>query len=572
MHLNKLLLLLLTSVAVLGIDPKDVAVQARAEISSPTSITLTWLADASGTATNYTISRIREGEQSFKTITSLAGTNTTFVDVDVVPGVRYEYEILRRSKNHTGVGYVYSGIDIPATEARNVLILITERAVATELQPELTRLMQDLEGDGWTVLREDVDRDGTVESIQSLIESHCRENPDTVKSVFLFGHVPVPYSGFIVPDGHNPDHLGAWPADVRYACEGAWTDTRARSIAPNDLRNQNLPGDGKFDQSTLPGAITLQLGRVDLSSLPSSELSEVELLRQYLNKNHSYRHGQEKFLNQGILYDGFGFDGGESFAANGWRNFAPLFGPFSTHEVRFEEFLPTLQNSTFLFGYACGPGTYASLLGVGTSSDVLRAERFPAFSMLFGSYFGDWDSTDNFLRAALATKSGGLASCWAGRPSWYFHHMALGEPIGYSALITQGNAGRYRLPGYGSQMVHVALLGDPTLRLHVVAPPSKLAGRVRSGSVILSWEQSADAVDGYHIYRLNRSGSYIRLNSKPVFETVFEDETARASGPVHTYMVKAEKLETRGGGSYHNLSQGVFLKISASNLRKRRRF
>ena len=574
MNLNKLTLfvLLLTGVTVSGLSPKDAAVEVRAQIGSPPSITLTWLEDSSGTATNYTVSRMREGEVSFKEVASLSATNTSFVDADVSPKVRYEYEILKRSTNHTGVGYVYSGIDIPATEARGTLILIAEKTVATELQPELTRLMQDLEGDGWKVLRADVLADETVASVQSLIESYCQENPDEVKSIFLFGHVPVPYSGFVVPDGHNPDHLGAWPADLRYACQGTWTDIRTKSISPSDPRNQNLFGDGRFDQSTLPGAMTLQLGRVDLSSLPSSELSEIELLRQYLNKNHSYRHGLGKFLDQGILYDGFGSYGGEALAASGWRNFAPLFGLFSTREVGPEEFLQASQSSKFLFGYACGPGTYGSLLGVGTSSEVLHAESFPVFSMLFGSYFGDWDSTDNFLRATLATKSGGLTSCWAGRPSWYFHHMALGEPIGYSTYITQGNSGRYKLPGYGREMVHVALMGDPTLRLHVLSPPSRLTGRVRSGSVMLSWEQSEDAVDGYNIYRLNGSGTYTRLNSKPVLETAFEDETARASGLAHTYMVRAEKLETRGGGSYHNLSQGIFRKISLSNLKTRRRF
>ena len=572
MHLNKsLFLLLLLSVAVHGIDPKDVAVQVRAEINFPPGITLHWAKDTSGTATNYTVSRMQEGELDFKTVATLNGTATSFVDVDIVPGVRYEYEVLKKSSDHTGVGYAYSGIDVPATEARGTILLLVDQTIASELQPELARLTQDLEGDGWTVLREDVDRSGTVASVQSLIESHVRENPDGVKSVFLFGHIPVPYSGFIVPDGHNPDHLGAWPADVRYTTLGTWTDIRKKSISPSDLRNQNQPGDGKYDQSTLPGAVTLQLGRVDLSNLPSSELSEIELLRQYLNKNHSYRHGQEKFLDQGILYDGFGSYGNESLAATGWRNFAPLFG-FSTLEVGLEEFLPSSQGGGFLFGYACGPGTYSSILGVGASLDVLRAQRFPVFSMLFGSYFGDWDSTDNFLRAPLATKSGGLASCWGGRPNWYFHHMALGEPIGYSALITQGNSGRYKLSGYGSQMVHVALMGDPTLRLHTVSPPSRLMGRVRSKSVLLSWEQSPEAVDGYHIYRLTKSGAYIRLNSKPLKEATFEDETARASGLVHTYMVRAERLETRGGGSYHNLSQGIFRKVSLSNLKTRRRF
>ena len=48
--------------------------------------------------------------------------------------------------------------------------------------------------------------------------------------------------------------------------------------------------------------------------------------------------------------------------------------------------------------------------------------------MFFGSYFGDWDSQNDFLRAALATTNYTLTSAWVGRPYWFFHHMALGKP------------------------------------------------------------------------------------------------------------------------------------------------
>ena len=59
--------------------------------------------------------------------------------------------------------------------------------------------------------------------------------------------------------------------------------------------------------------------------------------------------------------------------------------------------------------------------------------------MFFGSYFGDWDSPNNFLRAPLATPTYTLTSAWAGRPYWMFHHMALGETIGFSTRLTQNN-------------------------------------------------------------------------------------------------------------------------------------
>ena len=92
---------------------------------------------------------------------------------------------------------------------------------------ELSRLEQDLAGDGWTVLRHDVPRTavnpantnssvwaaraGELASLKALIKADYNADPSNVKAVFLFGHLPVPYSGNLNPDGH-PQHQGAWPA------------------------------------------------------------------------------------------------------------------------------------------------------------------------------------------------------------------------------------------------------------------------------------------------------------------------------------------------------------------------
>ena len=161
---------------------------------------------------------------------------------------------------------------------------------APSLATELTRLQYDLVGDGWTVLRHDVARTSSVPSIKSLITADYNSDTSNVKAVFLFGHVPVPYSGDIAPDGH-PDHEGAWPADAYYGdMDGSWTDTDVNDTGASDPRNRNIPGDGKFDQSLMASAIELQVGRVDLCNLPAFPLSELELLRQYLDKNHNFRH------------------------------------------------------------------------------------------------------------------------------------------------------------------------------------------------------------------------------------------------------------------------------------------
>src|SRR5439155_18191774 len=159
---------------------------------------------------------------------------------------------------------------------------------------------QDLVGDGWTVLRADVARTETVPNVKKVIVADYKADPANVKALFLFGHVPVPYSGNIIPDGHYPDHQGAWPADAYYGdIDGKWTDSSLNTLIAADPRNRNIPGDGKFDQSTLPSAVELEVGRVDLANLPgrisskgpASFPSVLELLRRDLNKHHNFSHG-----------------------------------------------------------------------------------------------------------------------------------------------------------------------------------------------------------------------------------------------------------------------------------------
>src|SRR5207237_540635 len=64
------------------------------------------------------------------------------------------------------------------------------------------------------------------------------------------------------------------------------------------------------------------------------------------------------------------------------------------------------------------------------STDLVGQDGSAVFNLLYGSHLGEWDQTDDILRAALATPSLGLTSCLGGRPHWFLHHMGLGEPIG----------------------------------------------------------------------------------------------------------------------------------------------
>jgi hypothetical protein len=215
----------------------------------------------------------------------------------------------------------------------------------------------------------------------------------------------------------------------------------------------------------------------------------------------------------------------------------------------------------YLLAYGCGGGTFTGAGGIATTADFAAGPQRAVFTLLFGSYFGDWDSSDNFLRAALASSPYVLTSGWAGRPHWHLHHMGLGETIGFSARATQNNSGLY-VYNYAARGVHIALMGDPTLRLHVVAPAKDLSVRSNpAGGLRLSWTASTDAVAGYHIYRATTASSlFVRLTQNFIATNEYVD----LNGAAQIYMVRAIKEEVTPSGSYFNPSQGIFQDAAGS--------
>jgi hypothetical protein len=210
-----------------------------------------------------------------------------------------------------------------------------------------------------------------------------------------------------------------------------------------------------------------------------------------------------------------------------------------------------------------GMGTHGTYNDI-WSTDIVGGDAKAVFYMMFGSWLGEWDSTDDIMRSVLATSSMGLTCSWAGRPHWYYHHMGLGEPIGYSARLSQNNAGMYQNQvNQFLRGIHIALMGDPTLRLHQVAPPSGVSASTAASGVNLNWSASPDTVVGYHVYRASDpAGPFTRLTSSPVTSTSFSDSGASAG--TATYMVRAIKLESTPSGSYFNASQAAFLNGASS--------
>lgn len=531
----------------------DRSVQAWATVqTAPAQITLHW---KSHQANGFQIYRKARNAGSWGgAIATLPGSALQYTDGGVQTNTSYEYKIVRNSNTGNGYGYVNAGIEIEPTHYRGRLILLVDNTFTSSLASQIQQLESDLEKDGWQVIRHDVNRTDPVTSVKGLIISDYWADPTNTKSVLIIGHVPVPYSGNLAPDGHG-NHYGAWAADVYYGdVDGNWTDNSVWNAGASWPKNHNVPGDGKFDQSNIPSAVELSVGRVDMYDLPNFSQSETQLLGNYLNKLHNWKVKALTAQDRAIVDDNFtGFT--DAFGQNGYRGFGPLVHP---NNVVAGDYFTSLNQQSHLWSYGCGGGWFNSANGVGSTSDF--ASTFPQgiFTILFGSYFGDWDTQNNFLRAALASGTI-LTNFWAGYPNWYFHFMGLGEPIGTSVIATQQNGGNLYAPqNPNAGQVHLALMGDPTLRLRNVAPPSNVNGSLGGGTTgVVTWSPSPEAVDGYNVYRFDpNTGSWVKRNSSLLSGLSYSDDISGLNGTVQ-YMVRAQKLITAYSGSYHELSLGA---------------
>lgn len=567
----------------------DYSVQVDSVVAvSPPSITLHWPQDTNGIPASYTVFRKAPGAKHWGVATTLPGRATSYVDTGVAVGRAYEYRIDKATTAYTGYGYIQTGINLPLIEDRGTVVLVVDGTHAASLAAELSRLEQDLVGDGWSVRRHDVGRTDPVARVKAAIRADYEADPTRVKSVFLLGHVPVPYSGRLNPDKH-PDHVGAWPADVYYGdMHGEWTDSAVnyrQTLNPDPIdaaRLTNVSGDGKFDQSTIPATVALEVGRVDFANLPGRSSGngaptfpdEVELLRQYLNKDHNFRHRRLNVPRRAIVGDYFGVRGGEAFSASGYRSFAPLVGAKNIGNLNLAgtaqgRWIPTLAADNYLLAYGCGPGSYRTIDGLGSTGpanygdtvDVVSSDIQAVFTLIFGSWLGDWDQGDNFMRSILAAPTCSLAAVWSGRPHWFVHPMGSGETIGYTARLTQNNTGLYQNQlNRAANLIHIALLGDPTLRLHPVAPGGVPTGAVTAAGAVLAWTPSPERVLGYHVYGATSARpAFVRLTSEPTPNAAFVDANPL---PGETYMVRAVKLESTPSGTYYNASQGMFWKVN----------
>lgn len=548
--------------------------------SNETGIIITW---KTTDAQSFQIQRKTLNTNTWDNpLANLAGTASSYEDTSAKKGTIYEYRILKIKGNVIrAVGYTSAGMSVPLTNYKRNILLLVDSSTYNGIDSTLwIQLKQDYYMDGYGVDLKLVSEYSKPPAIKSTISAWHSVNRGLNNQVLLIGRVPVAYSGtmlaatFDLPPDAHPDHGGAWPTDLYYAeMDGSWPDNATMTTNVTRDANKNLPGDGKFDPHFIPNDIDIQIGRIDFRILPAQGKTDIQLVEQYLNKLHRYKTGQVKVSQRAFISDNFNYLGGEMPMRSGWNNASTIVG--INNITNTGNYFDSTRAKNWLWANTMGGGSFTNCSGVGNASQF-KDSILAVFNVSFGSYFGDWYTTDNFLRSCLASKGLTLTNVWAHRPHWYFHQMAMGTQIGHSVITSQNNETDFSLAtgyigsfsgSYLDRRISMNLMGDPALRLRYLSMPGNLTATPASNNtqVSLNWTASNEpGILGYNVYRTNKKGDiYYAINTSPVTGLTFTD-TDPYSG-TNYYVVKAVKMETGPCGTYMNSSLGVMAEIGNVN-------
>jgi len=583
--LHKLLLIvsMLASASLYAQSPEDMTLNvcAKTELytldTTKTIVTVFW--KSSPTAALRQNYRFKSKTSlSWSSVNNITLSDTFFTDT-ITTGSEREYIVRKDTVNPTAAnpsplnkyGYILVGRKVPATIEYGRMLVLIDSIYINALDSVLLRYKHDLIGDGYIPEFMYVSSTNTVVNIKRKITNAYAATGPALAGVMFLGHVPVPYSGdfkssgYYPPDGHTtisapPSHEGAWATDLFYGDmdTALWTDITVNNTLGASADNNNTIGDGKYDNTVIPSAVELAIGRVDLTDLPSFAVSDTQLMERYLTKNHNYRAGKTVVRKRLLQDDNLGLLTGEPFGGSSFQTINPLYGD-SVDKLDWNSTLPT---NSYQFASGFGFGSYTTLSGVVTTGNFASTTYNATFTTLFGSYFGDFNNQDNLLRAALASEGEILTCAWSGRPKWYFHQMGTGNPIGLSTLMTQniynGSSILYPDAHFGVGLVHASFHGDITLRLSPYESPQNFVIKQDScnNRFKLSWNKSADT--SVIAYIVQRSGYLDSSFTDLVIQTTdtFYTDSFPLTGS-NIYMVRAVKTENTCSGMYYNLSHGA---------------
>ncbi|MFN3194383.1 MAG: T9SS type A sorting domain-containing protein [Chlorobiota bacterium] len=531
--------------------------------------TLSWPDDPNFTGTYNIFENKSEYTQDFEYVDFVTGNSWTDNSYEI--GTTKEILVTKKEGNRvTAFNVISIGKEVEVPFFKGGIILLVDETHSISLENEIFQVQNELLQEGWEVIKLDVPRTNTPEEIKQLILQVKDGMLQELKAIYIIGHVPVPYSGHfsltgtaLPPDGHiegSGNHTGAWPADMFYGdLDGNWTDQSVNYTDSKSERNKNIPGDGKFDQSAPPSDIDVIVSRVDFYDMAAFLEEEVELLRNYLQRTSSWRQGRARYIYRGLIDDNFK---SLNISASAYRAISNLIGTDSLFDDR--DYLTEIKYSeteftNYYFSFGMGAGSYTSCNGIGKTNDFVENKIKTIFTGLSGSYFGDWDSKNNILRATLA--SGALGSFWSGIPHWYLNKLGVGGTIGDCLLYTQNAdyvGSNITVSLNGSQRkVHTTLMGDPTLTFNPVHQPAEINVTKEAGAIRISWEEDTPYSDGHFLYRMNNdNGEIVKVNDEIITGKEYIDVTAPTGS--FTYILRATNLVELPNSSYYSVGMGSF--------------
>jgi len=159
---------------------------------------------------------------------TLAGNTNGFTDSTVKIGEAFEYCVFKASTlNNEALGYIYAGNKLVEKLKYDGLILLVDSNYKIPVATQINQLVIDLTAEGYQLSVIYAGRNQTPPTVKKLIQATYNSMGKKVKTLFILGHVPVPYSGYFSTDGQAPppdghlegsgNHTGAWPSDVFYA-------------------------------------------------------------------------------------------------------------------------------------------------------------------------------------------------------------------------------------------------------------------------------------------------------------------------------------------------------------------
>ena len=495
--------------------------------------------------------------------TAQTGENYTHLVSDVIVDTPLHYSFRKNPLSGFDLRAVaWAGVELNHDETKERILLIMDTPLFDSIATEIAIYKEVLIGDGWKVSILTTAEDATIESVKSDIQDIYDATGD-LTSFFIMGNVPVPYSGSnIGPDGHG-ETRGAWMADSWYAdLDGTWTDVSANTTQANFERHHNIPGDGKFDQNTMPSEVELEFGRIHFDNLPVFTETREELYVRYLQKNIRYRKGLAEANNDYFLHhNNAAFPASMHIGLNLLNGTAPADKKFTqTDNPVVLDVLPfDSYQYTSINGFGAGGGFQINgrISGNDFKNDSLEAN----FVTLSASFIGNWGFNNNLLSVACASKGTTIMANW-GLMVLPMHYLYSGKTYGFclkQALNNPSTSGNWTgFNNYSSRTVSHNIVGDPSLKF-IVQPAMEaisLSPLAESADIIGNDLDPDPATIGYNVYRAaTLEGDFEKLNTEILPNPSFTDPSPMEGNNV--YMMRSVRLDSSMVASYFTYSNGI---------------